>query len=136
MNSITGRHSVAVGRYQAVGTRRGHYMLPTVDGGTVAARLRNSLLDPYPTIEISGVKHRTGPSFPVVLRLLALLPLPLLAYAGGLIGGGIGGGALAANLAIGRTKHSTATKTLLMIGVVIAAFVLWAIVVLAVQLAL
>jgi hypothetical protein len=136
MNSFTGKHMVTVGSHQAVGTRRGHYTFPTVDGRTVAARLRSSLLDPYPTIEISGVKHRTGPSFPVVLRMLALVPLAVLIYAGGLIGGAIGGGAIGVNLAIGRTKRSTAAKAMLMIGVLVAAFVVWTIVALALQLAL
>lgn len=134
MNVVTGKNSVTVGGYDAQGTRRGHYQLPTVDGRTVAARVRSSLLDPYPTIEISGVRHRTGPSLPVALRLLALLPLVLVF--GGAIGGGIGALAVVVNLAIGRTKASAAGRAGLMIGVLAAAVVLWAVVALAVQMAI
>jgi hypothetical protein len=132
MNAITGKHSVTVGGHAAPGTRRGHYTLPTADGRTVAARLRGNLIDPYPTIEIGGVKHRTGPSVPVALRLLTLLPLALLAF-GGMIGGGIGGVAVGVNLGIVRGSRSSVVKAALMIAVFGAAFVLLAIIAAAIR---
>ena len=75
MSSLTGKHSMTGGGQPAAGNRRGHYNLPTDDGRTVGARLRVSLLDPYPTIEIAGVKHRTGPGLPVALRILGAAPV-------------------------------------------------------------
>lgn len=132
MNTFTGKHAVTVGGREAPGTRRGNYTLPTVDGRTIPARLHTSLLDPYPTIEISGVKHRTGPSLPAVLRLLALLPLAVL-FVGGALGGAIGGAAVGVNIAVSRQKQSTAMKAVLMIAVLVAAFLLWAMLALALQ---
>ena len=58
VNAFTGKHSVTVGGYPASGTRRGIYTLPTADGRTVAARLRSSLLDPHPSLEIGRASCR------------------------------------------------------------------------------
>jgi hypothetical protein len=121
-NSMTGKQSMTVGGQPATGTSRGHYNLPTDDGRTVAARVRSSLLDPYPTIEIAGVKHRTGPGIPVVLRILALLPFVLL-VAGGLIGGVIAAAGLVLNFGIARGSQSTIVKSILMLLVLAAAIV-------------
>lgn len=126
VNAFTGKHSVTVDGHPVMGTRRGNYTLPTADGRTVPATLRSSLLDPYPTIEIAGVKHRTGPSVPVAVRVLALLPLVLLL--GGLIGGAIGGLGAAINLGVARGSQSTAVKSLLMIMIFMIAIVTFAIV--------
>jgi hypothetical protein len=132
VNAVTGKHSVTVGGRPATGgTRRGDYGLPTTDGRTVAAKVRSSLLDPYPTIEIAGVKYRTGPSVPVALRVLALLPLVLVL--GGLIGGVIGALGIATNLGIARWSQSNAVKAVLMIVVLVIAVVLFAVVAAALQ---
>ena len=121
MNSFTGKHSITVGGRPASGTRRGMYTLPTADGRMVEARLRGSLLDPYPSIEIAGVKHRTGPVVPLALRVVGLLPAVLLV--GGLIGGLIGGGGIVVNLAILRSSLHGAVKAVLMLGVLVVAVV-------------
>lgn len=131
VNAVTGRHSVTVGGRPATGTGRGSYTLPTTDGRTVAAKVRSSLLDPYPTLEIAGVKYRTGPSVPVVLRVLALLPLVLVL--GGLIGGAIGALGVAANLGIARWSQSNAVKSVLMIVVLVVAVMTFAVVATAFQ---
>ncbi|NEA36217.1 hypothetical protein [Streptomyces sp. SID13031] len=123
VNAFTGKHSVTVGGYQVSGTRRGNYTLPTADGRTVAAKLHSSLLDPHPSIEIAGVRYRTGPSLPVAVRVLVVLPLVLLV--GGLIGGLIGAIGVGANLGIARGQQSTAVKSLLMIGVLILTVVVF-----------
>lgn len=132
VNSFSGRHSIAVGGRPVKGTRRGRYTLPTADGGTVEGKLRSTLLDPYPTIEIAGVKHRTGPSTSLALRVLGLLPL-LLVGVGGLIGGAIGGVGVIVNLGIVRGSQSTAVKALLMIVVLVFAVVAWAMLAAAIQ---
>jgi hypothetical protein len=126
VNAFTGRHSVTVGGHPVSGTRRGIYTLPTADGRTVAAKLRSSLLEPHPSIEIDGVRHRSGPSLPLALRVLVVLPLVLLL--GGLIGGLIGGLGVVLNLGIARGRQSTAVKSLLVIMVLILTVVIFAIV--------
>ncbi|WP_326557684.1 hypothetical protein [Micromonospora sp. NBC_01796] len=120
-NLLTGKHSMTVGGQPTVGTRRGHYTLPTADGQTVAARLRASLLDPYPTIEIAGVRYRTGPGIPLALRILALLPF-VLVIAGGLLGGVIAAAGLVANFGIARGSQSTAVKAIFMLLVLAGTF--------------
>jgi hypothetical protein len=117
VNAFTGKHSVTVGVDQVRGTRRGNYTLPTLDGQTVAAKLHSNLLEPHPSLEIAGVRYRTGPSLPLALRVLVILPLVLLI--GGLIGGLIGALGVGANLGIVRGRQSTAVKSLLMVGVLI-----------------
>ncbi len=115
VNAITGKHSVTVGGHPASGTRRGNYTLPTADGQTIPAKLRSNIFDPHPTLEIAGVTHRTGPSQPIALRVLMVLPLLLVI--GGLIGGVIGALGIGVNLGIARGQQSTAVKALLMIVV-------------------
>jgi hypothetical protein len=125
VNAFTGKHSVTVGVHQVKGSRRGNYTLPTLDGQTVAAKLHSSLLDPHPSIEINGVRYRTGPSLPLALRVLVILPLVLLI--GGLIGGLIGALGVGANLGIARAQQSTVVKTLLMIVVLIVTVLVFAV---------
>jgi hypothetical protein len=117
VNAFTGKHSVTVGVDQVRGSRRGKYTLPTLDGRMVDAKLHSSLLDPHPSLEIAGVRYRTGPALPLALRVLVVLPLVLLI--GGLIGGLIGALGVFANLGIVRGQQSTAVKSLLMVGVLI-----------------
>ncbi|MEV6410529.1 hypothetical protein [Kribbella sp. NPDC051718] len=125
VNAFTGKHSVTVGVQEVRGTRRGNYTLPTLDGQSVAAKLHSSLLDPHPSLEIAGTRYRTGPSLPLVVRVLVILPLVLLV--GGLIGGLIGAAGIAANLGIVRGQQSTAVKSLLMVGVLILTVVVFAV---------
>ena len=112
--------------------RRNVFELPAVGGGTVRAKVKGNLLDAYPVIEIDGVKHRTGPETPAVLRILILLPF-LLVIAGGLIGGLFGGVGFAVNHSIARSDRSTGAKAVLMIlaglGVSLAYLVLAGIIV-------
>lgn len=131
VNSFTGKHSVTVGGQPVSGTRRGMYTLPTADGQTVAARLRASLLDPYPSLEIAGVKHRSGPALPLALRVLAVLPLVLII--GGLIGGAIGAAGVIVNLGIARGQLSTAVKSLLMILILVVAVVTFSLIAVAIN---
>ncbi|MET7808863.1 hypothetical protein [Micromonospora chersina] len=100
--------------------RRGVVQLPAVGGGWLRAKLKQAnLFDPYPVIEVDGVKHRTGPETPYPLRLLGLLPF-LLIIGGALLGGLIALPCIAANRAIARSDRSTAAKAFLMILVLAA----------------
>ncbi|WP_200209554.1 hypothetical protein [Micromonospora coerulea] len=120
--------SITVGERSATRTRGNKYLLPAADGQLVDAKLSNGLLDPYPSIEIAGVKHRTGPRMPVLLQIMSALPLvvfiPLLH--GGLIGGLVAGIALLTNLKIARGSHSTPVKAVIMLCVLGAATVVLA----------
>jgi len=126
VNAFTGKHSVTVGGQPASGTRRGSYTLPTSDGRTVPAKLRSSLIEPHPILEIGGVRHRSGPALPLVLRVLALLPAVLVI--GGVIGGIIGALGIGVNLAVARGRQSTVVRSLLMIGILAVAVVAFALV--------
>jgi hypothetical protein len=87
--------------------------------------------DPYPSVEVNGVRHRTGPNVPIVLRALALLPFLLVA--GGVLGGLIGALGFIANLAVARTRIRSVVKSLIMIGISMVAFVVWLAIALAVS---
>ncbi|WP_089005325.1 hypothetical protein [Micromonospora viridifaciens] len=130
-----GTPRVLVGGIPETG-RRNTFELPAVGGGTVRAKLKTNIVDPYPVIEIDGVKHRTGPNTPVVLRVLMLLPF-LLVLKGGLIGGLFGGVGFAVNHSIALSDRSTGAKAALMIlaalGVCLVYLVLAGIVLTAVE---
>jgi hypothetical protein len=124
VNWFTGKHSVTVGGRPVPGSRRTGFQLPAAGGGTVPARVRGGVFDPYPTVEIAGVKHRTGPPVPVWLQVLALVPLSLIAV-GAALGAVIGVLGMSANLAVLRGSASTAVKVLMMLGVLVVATLVW-----------
>jgi hypothetical protein len=121
-HAFWGRPAVTVGGLPALRTGKRQYTLPVTAGGAVEATLRSGFADPYPTVEVNGVQHRTGPTVPIVLRVLALVPILLVAV-GGLLGGLIGGLGVVANLAVARTRTPSVVKALIMIGVSVVAFV-------------
>ena len=123
-NAFWGRPGVTVGGLPAPRTGKRRYALPTLAGGDVDATVRTGFADPYPTVEVDGVQHRTGPTVPVILRVLAPLPILLVAV-GGLVGGIIGALGFAANLTIARTRTPAAVKALVMLAVAGAACVVW-----------
>src|SRR5215510_9151918 len=118
------RYSITVGGQPATRIGRGRYVLPTVGGGMVEARVRGGFFDAWPSLEINGVAHRTGPSTPVALRALAWVPVVLL-FAGGALGGVIGMLAVAVNMAIARLAWSAAGRALVMIAILAIAVMMW-----------
>lgn len=122
-NAFWGHPAVIVNGVPALRTGRRQYALPAAAGGAVKATVRSGFADPYPIVEVNGAQHRTGPSVPVVLRVLA--PLPMLLIAGGALGGLIGALAFVANLAIARARTSSVVKALMMVGVSVVAYVVW-----------
>lgn len=107
------------------------YALSAAAGGAVEATVRTAFADPYPTVEINGVPHRTGPAIPILLRALVLLPILLVAV-GGALGGLIGALGVGANLAVARTRIPPAAKAAAMLGVAVVATVVWLAVALAI----
>jgi hypothetical protein len=120
-NSFWGHPTVTVGGQptQRIGKRQ--YTLPAVGGGAVEATVRTAFADPYPTLEINGVRHRTGPKVSRGLQALAMLPLIALAAVGGLLGGLLGGLGMVVNLAVIRTRLPGVAKAFVMLGVGVAA---------------
>ncbi len=100
--------------------------MPAAGGGAVEATVRSAFADPYPTVEVNGVRHRTGPSVPAVLRVMTLLPILLMVAVGGALGGLIGALGFVVNVgAVTRIQTPTAVKALIMVGVSAVAIVLW-----------
>ena len=131
-NALWGRPAVTVGAVPAPRTGKRQYALPAVTGGTVEATVRSAFADPYPIVEVNGVQHRTGPSVPGALRVLAPLPILLIAV-GGALGGLIGALGFVANLAVARTRTSSVVKALIMVGVSVIAYFVWLVIAVAVR---
>lgn len=125
-NAFRARPVVTVSGVPAPRTGGHQYALPAADGGAVEATVRSAFADPYPTVEVNGVRHRTGPSVPAALRVLTLLPILLMVAVGGALGGLIGALGFVVNVgAVTRIRTPTAVKALIMVGVSAVAFVLW-----------
>jgi hypothetical protein len=132
---LSNKYSITVGGLPATQTGRGRYSLPAAGGGTVEATVRSGFADPYPTLEINGVKHRSGPPVPLALRVLALIPILLIGF-GGLLGGLIGALGVMVNLAVASLPRSAVVKALLMLGVLVVVVVAWIVVAGAIGLAI
>lgn len=108
-----GNPRVLVGGMPEAG-RRNVFQLPAEGGGTVRAKVKDTLLDAYPVIEIDGVKHRTGPETPRALQILCLLPW-LMVIKGGLVGATFAAIGFVINRSIVRGDRSTGASAALMI---------------------
>ena len=115
---------VTVGGMPVARAGKRQYTFPALPGGTVPATVRTGFGDPYPTVEINGVRHRTGPQVPVILKILILLPIALVAF-GGALGGAIGVVGAMANQAAARTQLPPVVRALMMIGITGVALVIW-----------
>jgi len=125
------RYTVTAGGFPATHIGRKRYALPAAGGGTVETTVSGGFFDAYPTLMVNGVKHRTGPPVPMALRIMAVVPIFIVAL-GGFLGGMIGALGWAVNMAILRLTLPSAVKVLLMLGVLVVAFLTWSIVVAAV----
>jgi hypothetical protein len=131
-NAFWGRPVVTVGGVPAPRTGGRRYALPATAGGAIEATVRSTVADPYPTVEVNGVPHRTGPSVPLALRALALLPILLVAV-GGALGGLVGALGFVANSAVARTRIPSLAKALIMVGVSVIAYFVWLVLAIAVR---
>ena len=121
--SLFGRPKVAVGGVAVQHAGRNRYVLPG-HGDPVEAVVRSSALNPFPTVDAGGQRFRTGPEVPLWLQLLAALPILLVAI-GGLVGGVVAVGAIAANVAVVRSSMAVTGKALAVVGVAVAAAVVF-----------
>jgi len=119
----TGKPVVTIDGVQIQSTGRRWFTLPASGGGTVEARITTSVISPYPTVEIAGVRHATGPELPTVLKVLILLPVVLVV--GGPLSGLIGALAVILNMRISVWDNSAGVKAFGMIGVLMAAAFVW-----------
>ncbi|MCY1137148.1 hypothetical protein OWR29_03995 [Actinoplanes sp. Pm04-4] len=99
-----------------------HHRLPATGGGTVEAVVRGGTFDPYPTVEVGGVKHRTGPKVNGVVQALAFAPM-IMAITSGLVGGLVGLAGVLANATLLRSRLRPGAKVLAVIGVDLAVIV-------------
>jgi hypothetical protein len=125
----SGKQSVMVGDQRAAVTWRSGkrtFALPTADGGTAVARVsRSIIINPFPTVEVGGVKHPTGPEIPIAVRILMVAPILLAVPFGGLVGVLVAFGAIGINYNLVRSTRRPAIKATLMALVLIAAFAVW-----------
>src|SRR5262245_38075039 len=121
---LSDRYTITAGGFPAARVGRKRYALPTAGWGPVDATVTGGFFAAYPTLTINGVKHRTGPPVPVVLRFVAVVPFALV-FLGGLVGGLFGGIGWAVNMAILRLGLPWAAKAVLMLAVLVATFLTW-----------
>lgn len=98
------------------GLRRGTFVLPGRDGRERIAKWVPNLLMAVPVLEIDGAKHELGPKIPVILLILAALPMGLVAV-GGLVGGLCGGLAFGVNQSIARSTLATPVKVISILAI-------------------
>jgi len=96
----------------------GRISLPGADGSTVYARIAEGLAGP--ALRIGRTSYPIGPRIPVLLGVLALLPIGLVA-AGGALGGFLGAAAWIINRRIALSDRSVGMRIALMLGVLLAA---------------
>lgn len=118
------RYTITAGGSPATRIGRNLYAVPAAAGGTVETTVSGGFFDAYPTLTVNGVKHRTGPPVPMVLRVLAVVPILLLAV-GGALGGLLGALGWMVNMAILRLKLSVGVKALLVVAILAAAAGAW-----------
>lgn len=118
------RYTITAGGIPATRVARNTYALPAAGSGTVQTTVSGGFFDAYPTLTINGVRHRTGPPVPLVMRILAVFPM-VVVFAGGALGGVVGALGWAVNMAILRLTMSWAVKALLMLTIAVAAYLTW-----------
>jgi hypothetical protein len=121
---LTSRYTITAAGQPAMRIGRKTYAVPASGPGTVETTISGGFFDAYPTLEVNGVKHRTGPQVPMILRILAPVPILLLTV-GGALGGLIGALGWMLNIAVLRTALASAVKALLMLVILAAAAVAW-----------
>ena len=108
-NLWSGKQTVIVGDHPAASSGKRKFALPMTDGGTVEGTVsRSTFISPFPTVEVLGVKHRTGADIPVALRILMVAPILLVA--GGLLGALIAVAGIFVNFSLVRSSRTPAVK--------------------------
>jgi hypothetical protein len=123
-NRLTGEYTVTVGGTLAARITHDQYALPAADGGIVDGTLFVPLLALKPTLKVNGVRYTIGTRPPLWLLIVAFVPFAVLAL-GGFLGGLVAFLAVIVNLTILRRPRPTYVTVPLMLGVALAAFVVW-----------
>jgi hypothetical protein len=114
---------------------KGGYPVASDSGQTVLIQMRYNLLDPIPTIKIGDAPIQIAK--PLRWFEYAWIGLPmLLVFAGGALGGFVGGGSTVVNGRIFRSERSTVAKYALAAVTTIAGATVFFVVAVAIQLAL
>jgi hypothetical protein len=100
------------------------HTVKTVDGASVTIEMRGSLIDPLPKLTVDGETYLLAPALRWYEWMWLAMPI-LLVFAGGAIGGGIGGVAFYGNLLIFRSSKNTFAKYGATALVSLAAVLVW-----------
>jgi hypothetical protein len=115
--------------------QKGGYPVASDSGQTVLIQMRYNLLDPIPTIKIGDAPVEIAK--PLRWFEYAWIGLPmLLVFAGGALGGFVGGGSTVVNGRIFRSEHSTIAKYALAAVTTVAGAAVFFVVTVAIQMAL
>lgn len=100
------------------------YVITNYTGNQVEIRIRTTILDPVPVLEINGERFDALPQLSPVEYIWVLTPL-VMTFVGGGIGGLLGGTAMYANVFIFRSKLTKPAKYLVTGGVTTVAMLLY-----------
>ncbi len=100
------------------------FLIPDKTGNIIKAFPKKSLPDFVPDLEINGVKNQIFKKLAWYQYTLGALPLAMLFF-GGAIGGGTGAVATMINFNIFREEGSEPLKYLKVVGIIVAAFLLY-----------
>jgi hypothetical protein len=109
---------------QEVDKTDGRYVVRDSQGGRIELRLKTVPFDPIPRLEINDKPVELAPPLKWYELVWCCLPIALL-FVGGLIGGGVGGGACFLNVLIFRGEQSLVMKYALTAIVTVCAFVVY-----------
>jgi hypothetical protein len=114
---------------------KGAYPIASDSGQTVLLQMRYNLLDPIPTIKIGDAPIQIAK--PLRWFEYAWIGLPmLLVFAGGALGGFVGGGSTVVNGRIFRSERSTAAKYALAAATTVTGGAVFFVIAVAIQMAL
>jgi hypothetical protein len=115
--------------------QKGGYSVASDSGQTVLIQMRYNLLDPIPTIKIGGAAIELAK--PLRWFEYAWIGLPmLLVFAGGALGGFVGGGSTVVNGRIFRSERSTVAKYALAAVTTVAGAAVFFVIAVAIQMTL
>ncbi len=100
------------------------YIVTNYNGNQVNIRVRNTILDPVPLLEINGERFSALPQLSPVEYIWVLTPMAMI-FVGGGIGGLLGGAAAYANIFVFRSKMTKPGKYLVTGGITAVAMLLY-----------
>ncbi|UYZ61740.1 hypothetical protein [Hymenobacter weizhouensis] len=101
--------------------KRLEFHVPLPDGSHRQLLVHNRVHDPVPEVYVDGQAVFLTKKLQIWEYIVACLPL-LLVVGGGLLGGGVGAGAVILNLSVMRSNHPAGVRVALCLGILLAAF--------------